>query len=383
MSSCSTSMFDEDGNLVGYIKIGADGLGTFYNTSNANLGDTPPAGWTTRQCPPECDPVTPPVDPPSEGDWWLSTNLGGTGDETLGTAVFPGGPRVSLTTSAGDMTITTPGTVISAKNITGRINVNAANVTIRDTQMYGVNVLNTLPDGDGPTIEYCKISPPNCWTYAQGATEGGIQYANYSVSWTEITNVFDGLKAFGNVTVDNCYIHHMSPCSNAGNTGGGYAHGDGIQTGGGSGLYVSNSFFGRTGENSGIFLFRDGAGGYGANPIDDVSVTNTTITQSGNFGFWIEEANDPGVPSGERVPSNVTVNNLYLGCAHNTNYLYPTGTAVAPTWRGKLQMYFPTTTFDSSNWGNVYSLNGTASPSLIPYVATNTGANYCTINITP
>ena len=381
MSSCSTSMFDADGVLVGYVKIGPDGLGTFFDTSNTNLGDTPPSGWTTQKCPTNCTPVDPPVDP-TPGAWWLSTYLGGTGDETLGTAVFPGGPRVSLTTQAGDLTITTPGTVVSAKNITGRINVNAANVTIRDTQMYGVNVLNTIPDGSGPVIEYCKISPPNCWTYAQGATEGGIQYANYSVSWTEITNTFDGLKAFGNVTVDNCYIHHMSPCSNAGNTGGGYAHGDGIQTGGGTGLTVSNSFFGRTGENAGIFLFRDAAGGTGTNPIDTVSITNCTITQSGNFGLWIEEASDPAITGSQRVPSNVTVNNLYLGCAHDTNYLYPTGTSPAPTWRGKLQMYFPTTTFNSSGWGNVYSLNGTASPALIPYVETHTGSNYCTVNIT-
>lgn len=383
MGSCSSPMFDETtGDLVGYVSIGSDGVSVFRNTSNVNLGDSVPSGWTTFHCPNDC--VTPPPDPtPTPGAWWLSTYLGGTGDEVLGTAVFPGGPRVSLTTQAGDLTITTPGTVVSAKNITGRINVNAANVTIRDCQMYGVNILNTIPDGSGPVIEYCKISPPNCWTYAQGATEGGIQYANYSVSWTEITNTFDGLKAFGNVTVDNCYIHHMSPCSNAGNTGGGYAHGDGIQTGGGSGLTVSNSFFGRTGENSGIFLFRDAAGGYGTNPINNVSITNCTITQSGNFGFWIEEASDPSIPSGDKVPTNVTVNNLYLGCAHNTNYLYPSGTAVAPTWRGKLQMYFPTTTFVSTGWGNVYSLNGTPTPALIPYAATSSGSNYCTINITP
>lgn len=287
-----------------------------------------------------------------------------------------------MSAASGDLTITTPGTVVSGVNRTGKINVNAANVTIVDSQCYGINVLNTIPDGEGPNIQYCKIMPPNCWQTSAGAIEAGITYANYTVSWTEITNTFDGLKAFGNVTVDNCYIHHVSQCSDAGNTGGGYAHGDGIQTGGGSGLTVSNSFFGRTGENAGIFIFRDGAGGYGTNPIDDVSITNCTITQSGNFGFWIEEANDPGVPSGDRVPTNVTVNNLYLGCAHNTNYFYPTGSGAAPTWRGKLQMYFPTTTFVSTGWGNVYSLNGTASPALIPYVETHTGADYCTVNIT-
>jgi len=383
---CSSPMFDDDGNLVGYVKILPTGIASFRSITNSNLGSSVPSGWTTYHCPDTCEDSGPVIPEPTPGAWWLSTMLGGTVNETTGAAVFPGGPRISMTAASGDLTITTPGTVVSGINRAGKINVNAANVTIRDSQCYGIDVLPAEYGGpalgSGPVIEYCKILPPNCWNTSAGALQAGIQYGNYTVRWTEITNTFDGLKAFGSVVVDNCWIHDVSHCSDAGNTGGGYPHGDGIQSGAGSGLTVSNSAFSKTGENSGIFLFRDSAGGYDPKPITNVSITNCTIVKSGNFGLWMEESNDPGIPVGDRVPTNVTVGNVYLGCAQDTTYLYPSGSTAAPTWRGKLQMYFPTTTFDSSGWGNVYSLNGTASPPLIPYVETHTGSSWCTVNIT-
>lgn len=386
MSFCSTPMFDsEDGTLVGFARGGSNGAVTFYGVDNSNLGSSLPSGWTTYHCIVPCDDDGPTTPPPTVGAWWLPIPLGGSVNEDTGAAVFPGGPRVAMSASAGNMTVTTNGTVISGLNITGKIIVNAENVTIRDTQCYGIQVNSSLPDGTGPLIEYCRIRPPDCWNTSSGALEAAIVYNNYTVRWTDISNTFDGLKAFGNVSVDNCWIHDMSPCSNAGNTGGGYAHSDGIQTGGGSGLTVSNSAFTNTGNNAGIFLFRDGAGGYGTNPISNVSITNCTITQSGNFNLWIEEANDPGIPGGDKVPLNVTVNNVYLGCANPVSYLYPSGSGASPTWRGKLRLYFATSVWPSgtSTWGNVYSLNGTSTPPVIPYVTTHTGANWCHIDIDP
>jgi hypothetical protein len=315
----------------------------------------------------------------SNEDWWKSTNLGGTVNESTGVATFPYGPRYSfLSTPSGNTTVTTPGATVSRENRAGKIIVDANNVTVADCQAYAVDI---IPGRTGTVVEYCKILPPNCWTTSQGATEAGIRYANYTVRYTEISNTFDGLKAFGNVTIDNCYVHDMTYCSDAGNTGGGYPHSDGIQSGGGSGLTVSNSVFANTGENSGIFLFRDGAGGYGNNPLTNVNISNTTITQGGNYGLWLEEASDPSVPSDNKLITNVTVSNVYLGSARSTQYSYPAGTPTsAPTWRGKLNVYFPTTSF-TANWSNVYSLNGTANPVLIPLQNTATNSNYNNIQI--
>lgn len=382
MAMGSTSMYDAQGNLVGYVRIGADGVTNFRSVDNTDYGTTAPDGWTTI-------PFTPVSPGAINGGtvWWLSTNLGGTVDEATGTAVFPGGPRFDLTDYNGDMLVDVNDTVVSGVNVLGKIIVTGSNVVLHDLNCYGVDVTPTEAGGPslgaGPIIEYCKINPPNCWQAADGAMDAGIRYNNYTVLWTEITNTFEGCRALGNVSIDNCWIHDMSPCSDAGNVSGGFVSSSGIRTGGSDILNVTNCAITNAGNLGGIYIIRDQSDGTDEDPIDHVSITNVTITQCGNYGLWIAESDDPAIPETDYIPLNVTVDAAYLGCASQTTALFPVGTETAPTFRGKLNLYFPTTTWDSSGWGNVYSLNGTPLPDLIPYKETYSGGNYCNIQIVP
>lgn len=309
----------------------------------------------------------------------MPADIGGSVTGLLSTPpAFPGGPRVPMAPVAGNVTISTDGATYSAKNVSGKILINANNVTIEDCQAYAVVV------GEGFTnaqIHYCKILPPNCWAAVAGAAQAGISFANYTVTYTEISNTFDGLKAFGAVSIDNCWIHDMSCCSDAGNTGGGYPHGDGLQSGGGDGLIITNSAFERTGEDSGIFLFRDSAGGFAPNQIKNVDINGVTIYKGGNFGLFVPEATEPGLPPGDKSPSNMSIQNLYLGCADSTGYLTGCVATTAPTWRGRLNWYHPTTHYSPEVWNNVYAINGTPSPTPIPMVNTGTSNSYCNIGI--
>lgn len=369
---------DEFGHHIGESIVKSDGTMMFRGTDGTNLGTTPPATWRPCCCCGQLPEVVEP--PPPSTDWWKSIDIGGTVTGLLSTPpAFPGGPRYAMTPVAGDVSITTPSSTYSTKNVSGKIVVNANNVTINDCQAYAVYI---TPGYTGTVINYCKIMPPNCWNFSSGAVEAGILYNEFTANYCEITNTFDGVKAFGNVTLDNCWIHDMSCCSDAGNTGGGYPHGDGVQSGGGTGLTITNCAFERTSENSGIFLFRDGAGGYGTNPIKNVTINGVTIYKGGNFGLWIEEANDPGIPIGDKAPQNVSVSNVWLGCADSTGHGNGCTTNTAPTWRGKLQYYMPTTHYTAGTWANVYSLNGTPAPTAIPLVNTGTSVNYCNIGIT-
>lgn len=139
------------------------------------------------------------------------------------------GPSGTLTNS-GSITVTTNGAVIQNLNISGTITVQANNVTIRNCRItggaYGINAMQNGPF-TGLLIEDCEI---------RDSTSAGIYGRNFTMRRTEIHQMGrDAIKPRGNVTVEQCYIHHLGTISGA--------HADAVQAreGGSNHLFRYNN----------------------------------------------------------------------------------------------------------------------------------------------
>lgn len=157
---------------------------------------------------------------------------------------------VVLTPHNGDLTITTPGTVVEALDVFGRVHVQAADVTVRQSRIRGKQ---SQPD---PTewialvsavssscanllVEDCEIAP----TYPS-AGANGIQGYRFTSRRNNIHDVVDGLGMMG---TDPCrsehdYIHDLSYFSPDPSHSDNQTHNDCIQFHGGGNHVVIGSF---------------------------------------------------------------------------------------------------------------------------------------------
>jgi len=144
---------------------------------------------------------------------------------------------VTLTPHFGDLVITTPGIVLDALDIHGRVIVKAANVTIRRCRIRGkqtppaptewnalVNAVST--SCSHLLVEECEIAP----TYPSPATNG-IQGRSFTSRRNNIHDVVDGLGMMG---TSGCrseydYIHDLSYFSPDPNHSDNQTHNDCIQ----------------------------------------------------------------------------------------------------------------------------------------------------------
>ena len=204
-------------------------------------------------------------------------------------------------TVVGDMTVTTPGAVISGLEIHGTLRIEADNVTVRDCKIINDDSAYNgilIPDGNtGAVVEYCDII---------GAING------ISGAGTFRFNDFDsnenGINVYGPSLIQDNYIHNMSGLSTA--------HYDGIEINGGggttirhntiinendqtSGVMIDNYF----GSVSGIIVDNNyiAGGGYtiysdagfsSTEPITGVQITNNYLGQ-GYWGYYAFKNNDP------------------------------------------------------------------------------------------
>lgn len=228
-------------------------------TTDATIPPPPP--------PPEPDPDPEPPPPPAAKPWLSEAQM-----------AQITGPRagVTLTPHSGDLTLSTPGQVVTGVAVTGAIRITAANVTVRDFTCYGV--LNS-PGVTGTLLEYGRISPPAGYT---GLCEG-IAFSGYTARYIEIRNFFDGAKAHGNCTFEWCWIHDLAGQAGCGNTGGGTPHCDGIQQSSGSGLTVRFSRFERIVSNSAIYVRAEGS-----NVTSNLTVEDCYLGSCGNWTIWIQ-----------------------------------------------------------------------------------------------
>ena len=113
----------------------------------------------------------------------------------------PAGWRPRHTTN-GDLTIRTPGTVLDGELVTGTLNVNARNVTIRNSWIYGSidNQSSAGTDYGGMVIEDSDVGPPSG---DGGDTFPAILVAGYTMTRVHVHNVSEGprIAAFNNPSV--------------------------------------------------------------------------------------------------------------------------------------------------------------------------------------
>jgi hypothetical protein len=113
----------------------------------------------------------------------------------------PAGWRPRHTTN-GDLTIRTPGTVLDGELVTGNLNVNARNVTIRNSWVYGSidNQSSAGFDYGGMVIADSDVGPPSG---AGGDTFPGVLVAGYTMERVHVHNVSEGprVAAFNNPSV--------------------------------------------------------------------------------------------------------------------------------------------------------------------------------------
>jgi hypothetical protein len=107
----------------------------------------------------------------------------------------------TLTAYTGPMSVTTPGTVIDGKTITGEIDIDAPDVTIRNSKINGVvrvwdDTTNSL------LLEDTEI---DC-----GGGNTAIGEANYTVRRANIHGCENGFDMNQNIDVEDSYIHGLA-----------------------------------------------------------------------------------------------------------------------------------------------------------------------------
>src|SRR6185437_10410315 len=127
--------------------------------------------------------------------------------DATSTGVRPGvTPKV-----VGDMTVTTPGAVISGLEIHGRLTIEAPNVTVVDCKIINDEYHAILiPDPYSATVQHCDIIGG-----VNGISGAGtFQYNDFSQNE-------NGINVYGPSLISDNYIHNLA--------GGPDAHFDGIE----------------------------------------------------------------------------------------------------------------------------------------------------------
>ncbi len=149
----------------------------------------------------------------------------------------------ALTVQTGNLTITTPGTVIDGKDIRGYVVVKAPNVTIKRSIIRGGEAATsnrpllaiTQAGASNFLVEDVTVTPMNPTPYVNGINvnqSGTIRRAN-------ISGTVDGIMIYGDgVRVENSYLHDFVHYLNDPNWGGGPSHDDAIQVQAGTGVQI-------------------------------------------------------------------------------------------------------------------------------------------------
>jgi PKD repeat protein len=185
----------------------------------------------------------------------------------------------------GNLTITTPGTVIDGLDIRGYVVVKAANVTIKRSIIRGgpaatVNraILSIVQAGaSNYLVEDVTIVPANPTPYINGIN---VNQAG-TIRRTDISGTVDGIMIYGSgVRVEDSYLHDFAHYLNDPNWNGGPSHDDAIQVQAGTGVtLVGNTLTGA--YNAAVMVTQD------AGATKDLTISGNWIDYGGcsvNFG---------------------------------------------------------------------------------------------------
>ena len=137
----------------------------------------------------------------------------------------------------------------------------------------------------------------------------GIQWSNFTVRRTEITGSFDGIKAQGEVVIEDSYIHDLHAFKSPDAGAGGYSHNDCVQVSAGSNILIERNWFDNCGFNSAVFIDPD------QGKISNVTVRHNYLNGGGITLYAIASRSaDNG------IPTNVTISNNVFGDTHEFDY---------------------------------------------------------------
>ena len=176
------------------------------------------------------------------------------GDANTG---VPAGAR--LTVHDGNLTITTPGTVIDGLDIRGIVRVKAANVVIRNSIIRGSATPMTAPmslvQSDAGPGTNLLIEDSEIYAQAPSRFVDGIVGMGFTLRRVDIHTVIDQVKIIGdNVTVDSSYLHgNLFYPADGTNI---ESHDDNVQVAVGSNIKILNSTLSGT-TNSAVMITQD------------------------------------------------------------------------------------------------------------------------------
>jgi hypothetical protein len=198
------------------------------------------SGWSTAIF--YTTPSAPPPPPPQTG-WPDATNTGV--------------PTGTVLTASGAITVSTAGTIIENRDITGGITVNAPNVIIRRCRIRSSTFYVVRNNSTGLLIEDSEIDGLLGTSNSMGMGNTGFTMRRCNVHGTE--NGFN-IGGTSTVLVEDSYIHNLY-------TGGG-AHTDGAQFNQGASniTFRHNQFVSQPGSTSCIIMW-DGSGTQNANVL--------------------------------------------------------------------------------------------------------------------
>jgi hypothetical protein len=176
-------------------------------------------------------------DATSSGGNALKFQAAGSGNVCAPYPSFPdanctGVPAGTTLTSSGGMTISTAGTVINAKDISGPVVINAPNVTIRNSRIHTNAMWIIENNSTGLLVEDSELI--NQPISGQNNCHNSIGSSNFTIRRSELSGCENGADVGGdNVTLEDNFIHDLDT------TGPSYVwgnspHTDGIQMSPGS-----------------------------------------------------------------------------------------------------------------------------------------------------
>lgn len=298
------------------------------------------------------------------GDGWIH-GANGTYQPLAATSGVPSG--TSLTTHSGSYTITTNGTLITAMNVTGGIDIKAANVTISSCLVTGTTSHgNACVDARWTTcvnalVQDSELAPAIPATSLNSAMGHDVTWARNNIhagtdGIRSSTNNLDGgnIGTAANVYLLGNYIHDLAGWNSDPSQGGGASHNDPWQPEGGNfNVAIGNNFQGFIANTLGHGTATWANWNGGNHPITGSTTTNSCIQFNHN--------------TASQTTGCVVNNNWFAGAYICINVSLGAGQQVDSISNNIFQ--HATTT------GNLQiNLTGTANPTRVSNVFDNGGA---------
>ena len=231
--------------------------------------------------------------------WPDATNTGvpaGVALQELSAANLPAGVTMD---SAGNLTVTQAGTVLSGLNIHGAVYIDAPNVTLSGCTITSTNfyIVNVASNATGAVVENCTING----TGMNNDGSYGI-FGSGTFTGNNIYNVENGIGTSGPATIQNNYIHDLLAS--------GSPHYDGIEIDGGSNVTISHNTIINSHDQTSAIMIDNYFG-----PISNISVDNNLL---GGGGYTVYD--DGHFTGGSITGVSFTNNHMASGAWGYTDF---------------------------------------------------------------